>query len=354
MPTPFYRLRVHFVFIALIVLFAFNAKAAESPFAIQVFDGATEVVQPYTLVSGKQYRLQAVSSDKKLLPAQWFLSGNLGRITTGIPSVLTAGFVGDGSLICRVEDQEQRIELRVVPETKVIGGSGGKLHSPAGVRIELPISALAIKRKVGIEIVAPPGLPPTLQHFVRVVRISPEGLVLKRPAQLAFLLRDAAFTNAKPQLYFWETYQKKWVPLQGREDKAQGSVTTSINHFGIYTLMAAVPEDLKHSERLEIQNLKLSPRVFFAPDTHPLTIAYQLNAPDTTRIFVTMDIFDLRGRRVRRLLEEVPRYIGRNAAQWDGLTDDGVLVRNGRYLLVIRARTGSQHTVSRKLIIVFK
>ncbi|MDE0554339.1 MAG: hypothetical protein OXI24_09005, partial [Candidatus Poribacteria bacterium] len=79
-----------------------------------------------------------------------------------------------------------------------------------------------------------------------------------------------------------------------------------------------------------------------------------LNAPDATQVFVTIDIFDLRGRRIRRLLEEVPRYIGPNAAQWDGLTDAGVLVQNGRYLLVIRARTGSQRAVYRKLIIVFK
>ena len=324
------------------------------PFEIQVFDGAAKVMQPYTLISGKRYRLQAISSDKSVLLAQWFLSGNLGRITTGLSPMLTAVFVGEGSLICRVEGIEQRVRLSVVPETKTIGGSGGKLQSPAGVVIELPKNPLAIERKIGIEIVAPPGLPPTLQRFVRVIRISPEKLVLKRSGQLTFLFGNDGFTDAKPQLYFWEAFGKKWVPLQGSENAIQGGVTTSINHFGIYTLMAATPEDLKHSGRLQIQNVKLSPGVFFAPDKHRLTIMYQLDAPDAMQVFVTMDIFDLRGRRVRRLLEEVPRYIGSNAAQWDGLTDAGVLVRNGRYLLVIRARTGLQQAAHRKLIIVFK
>ncbi|MYK19652.1 hypothetical protein F4055_16040 [Candidatus Poribacteria bacterium] len=352
MQTLFHRI-TGLIFIALIVLFSSSIKAASS-FEIQIFDGAAEIMRPYTLISGKQYRLQAISSDEKILPAQWFLSGNLGKITTDMPPMLTAVFVGEGSLICRVADVEQRVGLSVVPETKVIGGSGGKLQSPADVAIDLPKGALAAEEKIGIEIVAPPALPPTLQRFVRVVRISPEGLVLKRLAQLAFLFQDSVFMDAKPQLYFWEAYEKKWVPLQGREDKAQGGVTTSINHFGIYALMAAVPEDLKHSERLEIRNLELSPRVFFAPDRHRLTIAYRLNAPDATQVFVTIDIFDLRGRRVRRLLEEVPRYIGPNAVQWDGVTDNGTLVRNGRYLLVIRARTGSQRAVYRKLIIVFK
>ena len=365
MQTLFHRI-TGLIFIALIVLLSSSVKAASS-FEIQVFDGVKEVIPPYRLVSGKQYRLQAVSADEKTLPAQWFLSGNLGRITTSMPPILTAVFVGKGRLICRVAGVEQRVGLSVVPETKVIGGSGGKLHSPAGVSIELPKGALAAEEKIGIEIVAPPGLPPTQQRFVRVVRISPERLVLKRPGQLTFLFVDTLNVSHNPlnppyqgdtdrqqQLYFWEAFGKKWVPLQGREDKARGGVTTSINHFGIYTLMAAVPEDLKRSERLEIRNLEFSPRVFFAPDRHRLTIAYRLSASDATQVFVTMDIFDLRGRRVRRLLEEVPRYIGPNAAQWDGLTDEGVLVRNGRYLLVIRARTGSQQAMYRKLIIVFK
>ena len=336
------------------VLLSSNVEAVRTPFEIQVFDGTTKVTQPYKLVSGKRYRLQAVSSDKEVLPAQWFLSGNLGRITTGIPPMLTAVFVGEGSLICRVEGVEQRAKLSVVPETKIIGGNGGKLQSPAGVVIDLPKGTLAIERKIGIEIVAPPGLPPTLQRFVRVIRISPKRLVLKRPGQLIFLFENDGFTDAKPQLYFWEMFGKKWVPLQGGKNTIQGDVTTSINHFGIYALMATTPEDVKRAKRLQIQNVKLSPRVFFAPDRNRLTIAYQLNAPDTMQVFVTMDIFDLRGRRVRRLLEEVPLYIGSNASQWDGLTDAGILVRNGRYLLVIRARTGLQQAVHRKLIVVFK
>ena len=354
MQTLFHRIITPLIFITLIVLFSSDVIADVGPFEIRMFDGTTEVMQPYTLISGKRYRLEAISSDKKVLPAQWFLSGNLGRIIVGRPPMLSAVFVGEGSLICRVDGVERRAKLRVVPETKTVGSDGGKLQSPAGVAIELPEDALTVEQEIGIEIVPPPGLPPTPHRFVCVVRISPEKLVLKRPGQLTFSFGSDESTDAKPQLYFWETFGKKWVPLQGSENTIQGGVTISINHFGIYTMVAATPEDLERSERLQIQNVKLSPRVFFAPDRHRLTIAYQLNASDTMQVFVTMDIFDLRGRRVRRLLEEVPRYIGSNVAQWDGLTDAGMLVRNGRYLLVIRARTGSQQALHRKLIIVFK
>ena len=340
--------------IALLIGSTLDVWSVEDPFEIQVFDGQSEVMQPYRLISGKHYRLQAVSLDKKVLAGQWFLAGNLGRITTGNRPTLTAVFVGVGDLICRVGGMEQRVKLNVVPATSTIGSRGGKLESPAGVEITFPKDALAIQQQIGIEIVASPGLPPTAQRFIRIVQITPARLVLKRPARLTFLFRSDKFPDTKPQLYFWETFAKKWIPLRGGVNIGQNSVTTSINHFGIYSLMTSVREDLKRTDRLQIQNVKLSPRVFFAPDIHRLTIAYHLNAPDAMQAFVTIDIFDLRGRRVRRLLENAPHYIGPNVVQWDGLTDDGVLVRNGRYFLVMHARMGSQRAAHRKLIVVFK
>lgn len=343
-----------FILIALMIWHTSESTAIEDLFEVQVFDGPVEVMQPYKLTSGKHYRLQAVSTDKKVLEAQWFLAGNLGRITTGNQPILTAVFVGTGDLICRVNGVEQRVRLSVIPATMTIGSYGGTLKSPAGVEVTLPENALAVERKIGIEIVASPGLPPTTQQFIRVVQISPARLVLKRSVQLTFLFGTDKFPDTKPQLYFWEAFGKQWIPLRSRLNTVQGSVTTSINHFGIYTLMVPSPTDLARTDRLRIQNVKLSPRVFFAPHRNRLTIAYQLNAPDAMQAFVTMDIFDLRGRLVRRLLEDAPNYIGPNVAQWDGLTDDGVLVRNGRYFLVIRARRGSQRIAYRKLVVVFK
>lgn len=328
--------------------------AVEDLFEIQVFDGQVEVMPPYRLTSGKRYRLQAVSTDKKVLTAQWFLAGNLGSVTTGNQPTLTAVFVGAGDLICRVNRVEQRVRLSVVPATSTIGSRGGTLKSPAGVEITLPEGALAIEQQIGIEVVASPGLPPTARQFIRVVQISPARLVLKRPTQLTFLFKSDEFPEAKPHLYFWEAFGKRWIPLQSRVNAIRGGVTASINHFGIYTLMVLPPIGLERTDRLQIQNVKLSPRVFFAPDRNRLTIMYQLNAPDAMQAFVTIDIFDLQGRRIRRLLGDTPHYIGPHIAQWDGLTDDGVLVRNGRYFLVIRARIGAQRTAHRKLVVIFK
>ena len=88
-----------------------EVTAIEDLFEIRVFDGQVEVMQPYRLISGKRYRLQAVSLDEEVLTAQWFLAGNLGRITTDNQPTLTTVFVGEGYLICRVNGLEQRVKL---------------------------------------------------------------------------------------------------------------------------------------------------------------------------------------------------------------------------------------------------
>ncbi len=335
-----------------------DTAEAQSTFEIQLFDATVQLHAPYTLISGKKYRLSTVSSDGTPVAARWFLSGNLGRIVqnpldvSGRDVHLEAVFVGEGRLIATAASVEKSVSIKVVSAFQTIGIEGGTFRSPAGIELSFPPHAVLKTSRIQAEIVAPPAPHLSAQRLVHVIRLSPDRLVLKRPAQLRFLYPKQLHT-APFNIYFWEKFQRRWVPLSGDVNPFDGTVTTSINHLGIYTLMASEIER-KRSTRLKIQEVTLSPRVFFAPEQHRLTIAYHLNAPDTHRALVTMDIFNLHNRRIRRLLNNVSRYIGPNAEQWDGLTDSGTLVRNGRYLLIIHAKAGSQNTVARKLIIVFK
>ena len=102
MQTRFYQTTIYFTLIALTALSMPSVNVAAAPFEIQVFDGDIKVPPPYTLISGKRYRLQTVSPDKKGLPAQWFIAGNLGRIAADKITILTAVFVGDESTVLRV------------------------------------------------------------------------------------------------------------------------------------------------------------------------------------------------------------------------------------------------------------
>ena len=360
MRTRFYPVAILSCAVLLLLGAARDAPAVESPFKIQIWEGQSEVVPPYRLISGKTYRLQVLSLGGTVLAGEWFLAGDVGRITAAPQptfTTFTAVFVGEAVLICRVDGVEQRVKLNVVPMTRTLGPEGGQLEGPMGVKISLPTEALDTETRIGVEIVRSPGLPLPGQQLMRVVQISPVQLVLKKQAELTFVFGEHPFLDfldIEPHLYFWEPFSKTWLPVQGRVNRGQGSLIARINHFGIYTVMVPAPEAVEATDRLQIQNVNLSPRVFFAPEMHRLTITYRLNAPEATQVFVTMDIFSLHGRRVRRLFADAPHGIGANVAQWDGLTDDGVLVRNGRYVLLIQARIGAQRTFHRKLIVVFK
>ncbi len=335
-----------------------SIDTAGAQFEIQLFDGTAQLRAPYTLISGKRYRLAAVSAGGTSVAARWFLSGNLGRIiqnplgAPGRNAVLEAVFVGKGRLIANGASVEQSVAIRIASASQTIGVEGGTFRSPAGIELRFPPGSLLNTTRIHADIVVPPAPHLSAQRLVHVVRLSPEVLVLKQPAQLRFLYQNP-LQPGPFNIYFWEKFQQRWVPVSGRSDAFEGTVTSSINHLGIYTLMA--PEIVpQRSLRLKIEAVTLSPRVFFEPEQHRLTIGYRLNARDVHQAFVSMEIFDLHERRIRGLLNHAARYIGHNAEQWDGLTDDGNLAHNGRYLLIIHAKAGSQHAVARKLIIIFK
>lgn len=63
---------------------------------------------------------------------------------------------------------------------------------------------------------------------------------------------------------------------------------------------------------------------------------------------VELDVYDLRGRLVRRLLRQ-HRAAGRHTLQWDGRTEAGELAASGTYLLCMRTPA---YTVSRKLTLM--
>jgi len=79
----------------------------------------------------------------------------------------------------------------------------------------------------------------------------------------------------------------------------------------------------------------------FNPST---SIRFQVPDPAS----VTLEILDLRGRRVRELLEG-PLAAGYHTVPWDGTDDAGVAVASGVYLY--RLRVGAEERVRRMLLV---
>lgn len=73
----------------------------------------------------------------------------------------------------------------------------------------------------------------------------------------------------------------------------------------------------------------------------------QFDLPTTS--FVTLEIFDLVGIRIRTLLGDRRMNAGRHAEVWNGLDDSGSPVSSGAYLYRLRA---GDHTFSRRMILL--
>ncbi len=69
---------------------------------------------------------------------------------------------------------------------------------------------------------------------------------------------------------------------------------------------------------------------------------------------VPVEIYDIRGRLVRELLHESPKYPGWNTDQWDGTDEAGETVKNGRYILLITAEIDGDKVNKVKHLAVFK
>ena len=322
---------------------------------------------PYQLISGGKYAVTAIGRDTfgNLIDVRvtWHLTGNLGRIVTategdGPPhereATLEAIFVGEGNLIASVGEIQGTRQVTVLPTTATIGRSGGRVDSLAGAVIDFPANSTNTALMVEISIIESPGTTTSAQRVTRVIEIQPRKLILKRPAQLSMSYADTeSFDPNRLNIYFWDDYQEKWLQISSRVNLSEKRVVATVNHLGPYTVMAS-DQVIPRSERLQIDGIRLNPPVFYAPETNRLTIEYLLNAPKANVAEVSIEIFDFSDRRVHTLLSQEPRRIGRNAEQWDGQTDSGETVRNGRYVLVIIAKAGGETAVSKKLLVVYK
>ncbi|MFQ6043551.1 MAG: hypothetical protein ACE5PV_22080, partial [Candidatus Poribacteria bacterium] len=167
--------------------------------------------------------------------------------------------------------------------------------------------------------------------------------------------------ETKLSLYFWDSFQEKWIRAGGKVDTVKKTVTASVNHLAPYTIMESKTEPSKQ-KKLDISDIKLTPPVLYAPETNRLTIEYNLSlrskadlaGASTEQAEVTVKIYDILGRLIATPLNSVARYAGKNAERWNGIDKDGRTVRNGRYIIAIIAKDESNTVAKKKLLVVFK
>jgi hypothetical protein len=270
-----------------------------------------------------------------------------------------------------------------VSESQKIGKQGGRIDSPAQVSLIIPSGALKDETEISIAIIpwARGQEGKGAKEYKSEEEIlpfpfdfQPKGLIFKKPAQLSisyaseFGIRNSEFgikgktiDETKLSLYFWDSFQEKWIRVGGKVDITEKTVTASVNHLAPYTIMESKTEP-PASKKLDISDIKLTPQVLYAPENNRLTIEYNLAIGPAEKVEnpagigaeVTINIYDILGRLIATPLDSVQRYAGKNAEQWDGIDKNDRTVRNGRYIIVIIAKAGGDTVAKKKLLVVFK
>ncbi len=325
---------------------------------------AIKLAQPYQLVSGLSYQLKTVGKDifGNIIHVQpsWKLVGDIGRIrSTEDFAILDATFIGSGHLVATSFGVSTRKSIKIYPYQKEISSNGGQVKSPVGIRLNIPSKTFSQNVNIAVQIIEPPGMEEKAKRITPVIKISPLQPLAKRPIQLIFDYRSAITSDFEPSelsLYFWDSFSKNWMAIASRVDTTNFLVETTINHFGIFALMASDEPNIISPE-LTIQNIQFSPSLFFAPENHQLTITYQIIAPidqQANSVEVTMKIFNLYNQEVTILLDQFPRRIGNNVEVWSGRDMNGQIVPNGRYILLVLVDDGHTQAYEKQIITVFK
>jgi hypothetical protein len=141
----------------------------------------------------------------------------------------------------------------------------------------------------------------------------------------------------------WDEAGLRWIDIGGVIASDGNSITAAINGFSEYVVLG-------QSKPLGIEDLEVHPNPFSPNTTKKLQIEFILNSRYDASPEVTLQIFNMRGDLVRTLLrnEAMPKgpHLYQNgvfqdgvidgSVEWDGMTEDGLQARNGRYLVRVK------------------
>jgi len=171
-------------------------------------------------------------------------------------------------------------------------------------------------------------------------RLKPDGLAFAAGREPELVLPSQGRGTG---IATWDRTLLQWVDRSAAAT-ADG-LETPVAALGEYAVVAS-------SGPLSVSDVMAEPDPF-SPDNGPVTISYRLSSDEARMPFVTVTLYNLAGRAVRRLVEADAQGKGRQSVQWDGLTDGGEEARNGRYVVEVRAKdAGGEAAVCATLVLV--
>jgi len=168
--------------------------------------------------------------------------------------------------------------------------------------------------------------------------------ILKMPVPSEFVGKPPLVGSWYPETVSWQT-----IDGQYNEDSTKVEITINrlVEDYGytLHTLISA-------SDPLAVKNLKFNPNPFSPYAANKgVSIEFELSSDVADRLPVTIKIYNMAGELVRTLVDDVQgmhleKGIYRRDAvnreiKWDGKTDTGRMARNGRYIVVLKAKDSS-------------
>ncbi len=236
----------------------------------------------------------------------------------------------------------------------VINRDGGRLSTSDGnFGLTVPPHTLSESASIQIAQLTGADIPSVTDNDLRVIntkvyRIGPENLELKKPVTIKIKYTDndiTGYDESKLVLYFYKN--GKWSRIGGTLDKDSKEISGIIREIGIIALM----EDKKeYSGEIDKITVECQPRVFSPNEWEKAAISFEL--PKSVKYSVK--VYNIGGRLVKVLADEVVGTAGQNIVYWDGKDLSGNLVANRMYIIAIVIKDGDKIVRKRKTVVVKK
>jgi len=218
----------------------------------------------------------------------------------------------------------------------------------AGMKIEIPAAALAGRNTARIFLTEPllsPVLRLTAEYELPPIgyNIKVEGSLLRNAGYRLTIPLQEGYPAPLPTVGVWDAGHVDWKVIEGNFNADTTAIEITVESLdGLYAIISA-------SEPLGVRDLRFSPNPFspHAAFDPGLSVEFRLTSDRSDYPVLTVKIYNMAGQLVRKLVDakQSPKgQYGRgreNQVVWNGLTDDGLEARNGRYMVVVIAQDAS-------------
>ncbi|NOY78663.1 MAG: hypothetical protein GXO76_12430 [Calditrichaeota bacterium] len=224
-----------------------------------------------------------------------------------------------------------------------------------GVTLAIAAGSVDQPQKIKIQAISLPSVKKSTKRYAALGKgylLKPGGFHFLKPLQLTLPVPEG-FVPKRTRIGKWNQELARWDILETRVT-GERAITADVESFSLLAV-------LNPARDLGMESLKLIPNPFSPVvdsdgDGSPgLTIQFLITSRDTRRPFVTIEIYSMVGQKVRTLLDDQPENKDQYLRfHWDGLTDDGRMARNGRYLIKIDVSDATGTKTTLKTVVLVK